>query len=129
MMTGCACECVRVSKRIHSMDVERVARMVPVGMDFWASFRSPDLLEPAIIPTYECIKVQKIKLTKHITCDRVEQDSYKHKEISVVFGLHLDALPLLAWFGLSLLQEHRSSIFWDDRVKPLSIELSPCGTV
>lgn len=24
--------------------------MVPLGMDRWASFKSPDLLEPAIIP-------------------------------------------------------------------------------
>ena len=36
--------------RIHNIDVVSVARMVPVGMDFCASFRSPDLLEPAIIP-------------------------------------------------------------------------------
>ena len=27
------------------------AAIVPIGMDFWASLRSPDLLEPAIIPT------------------------------------------------------------------------------
>ena len=39
-----------VMTRIHNIDVVSVARMVPVGMDFCASFRSPDLLEPAIIP-------------------------------------------------------------------------------
>lgn len=32
-------------------DVVRIANMVPIGMDLWASLRSPDLLEPAIIPT------------------------------------------------------------------------------
>ena len=36
--------------RIHSSDVVSVARMVPMGMDFCASFRSPDLLEPVRIP-------------------------------------------------------------------------------
>lgn len=30
-----------------------MARMVPVGIDFWASRRSPDLLEPAMIPGKE----------------------------------------------------------------------------
>jgi len=29
-----------------------MAAMVPIGIDFWASFRSPDLFEPAIIPIY-----------------------------------------------------------------------------
>lgn len=27
-----------------------MARMVPMGMERWASFRSPDRLEPAMIP-------------------------------------------------------------------------------
>lgn len=27
-----------------------MARMVPVGMDFWASRRSPERLEPAMMP-------------------------------------------------------------------------------
>ena len=27
-----------------------MARMVPVGIDFWASRRSPERLEPAMIP-------------------------------------------------------------------------------
>ena len=27
-----------------------MAQMVPVGMDFWASLRSPDRFEPAMIP-------------------------------------------------------------------------------
>ena len=30
--------------------VVRMAAMVPIGIDFWASFRSPDRLDPAIIP-------------------------------------------------------------------------------
>lgn len=32
------------------MEVVRMAAMVPIGMDREASARSPDLLEPAIIP-------------------------------------------------------------------------------
>ena len=31
-------------------EVVRIAIMVPIGIDLWASLRSPDLLEPAIIP-------------------------------------------------------------------------------
>lgn len=32
------------------VEVVAMARMVPMGMDFWASLRSPDRLEPAMIP-------------------------------------------------------------------------------
>lgn len=32
------------------MEVVRMARMVPIGMERWASFRSPERLEPAMIP-------------------------------------------------------------------------------
>lgn len=31
-------------------EVVRIAMMVPMGMDLWASRRSPDLLQPAIMP-------------------------------------------------------------------------------
>lgn len=37
-------------KRIHTMDVVSWAARVPAGIDFWASAKSPDRLEPAIIP-------------------------------------------------------------------------------
>ena len=40
----------KFTKRIHTKDVVRMARMVPMGIDFWASFRSPDLFDPAMIP-------------------------------------------------------------------------------
>ena len=33
--------------------VVRMAAKVPMGMDFWASFKSPDLLDPAMIPGTE----------------------------------------------------------------------------
>jgi hypothetical protein len=36
--------------RIQTAEVVAMARMVPVGMDFWASLRSPERLEPAMIP-------------------------------------------------------------------------------
>lgn len=32
------------------MEVVIIARMVPTGIDFWASRRSPERLEPAMIP-------------------------------------------------------------------------------
>lgn len=31
-------------------DVVTMAMMVPVGIDFWASLRSPDRFEPAMMP-------------------------------------------------------------------------------
>lgn len=31
-------------------EVVAIARMVPMGMDFWASRRSPERFEPAMIP-------------------------------------------------------------------------------
>lgn len=31
-------------------DVVTMAKMVPVGIDFWASLRSPDRFEPAMMP-------------------------------------------------------------------------------
>lgn len=37
--------------RIQTSEVVVIAKIVPTGMDFWASRRSPDLLEPAMIPT------------------------------------------------------------------------------
>ena len=52
------CGVVRGGCGIHNSDVVSVARMVPVGMDFCASFRSPDLLEPAIIPEMNSISVE-----------------------------------------------------------------------
>lgn len=40
-------------KRIQTMEVVRIARIVPMGMERWASFRSPDRLDPAMIPKKE----------------------------------------------------------------------------
>ena len=42
------------------MEVVRIARMVPMGMERWASFRSPDRLEPAIIPEGKSIKKNRV---------------------------------------------------------------------
>lgn len=38
------------TSRIQMMEVVMIARMVPTGIDFWASRKSPDRFEPAIIP-------------------------------------------------------------------------------
>lgn len=40
----------KLLSRIQMKEVVRMARMVPMGMDLCASRRSPDLLEPAMIP-------------------------------------------------------------------------------
>lgn len=36
--------------RIQTAEVVAMAKMVPVGIDFWASRRSPERLEPAMMP-------------------------------------------------------------------------------
>lgn len=36
--------------RIQTAEVVAMAKIVPVGIDFWASRRSPDRFEPAMIP-------------------------------------------------------------------------------
>lgn len=38
------------SERIQTVEVVVMAAMVPMGIDFWASRRSPERLEPAMIP-------------------------------------------------------------------------------
>ena len=42
--------CYSKHKRIQTVDVVNMAAIVPLGMERCASFKSPDLLEPAIIP-------------------------------------------------------------------------------
>lgn len=37
-------------RRIQTVEVVVMAAMVPMGIDFWASRRSPERLEPAMIP-------------------------------------------------------------------------------
>lgn len=46
-------------QRIQIKEVVEIAKIVPVGIDFWASLRSPDLFEPAIIPGEKKKKVTK----------------------------------------------------------------------
>lgn len=52
-------------KRIQTRVVVVIAKMVPMGMDFWASRRSPDLLEPAMMPSKH--KVNSM-VTFHVKC-------------------------------------------------------------
>lgn len=52
-VTDSACACAPhtlTPLRIQMKDVVTMARMVPVGIDFWASLRSPDRFEPAMMP-------------------------------------------------------------------------------
>lgn len=46
-------------ERIQTKEVVVMAAMVPTGMDFWASRRSPERLEPAMIPG-EIIRTGKL---------------------------------------------------------------------
>lgn len=47
-------------------DVVTMARMVPVGMDFWASLRSPERLDPAMIPAEQTV-TENLEDTAHST--------------------------------------------------------------
>ena len=53
------------------MDVVVMAAMVPMGIDFWASRRSPERLEPAMIPEHTVEKQ---------TWSRSEIHTHKYKE-------------------------------------------------
>ena len=56
----------------------RTAPMVPVGIDLWASARSPDRLEPAMMPkkmTSETMMTSQI-----LTSDRWKENSEKNCE-------------------------------------------------
>jgi hypothetical protein len=43
-----------------------MAHIVPIGIDFWASAKSPDLLEPAMIPRITQKKLSPCMTTDHI---------------------------------------------------------------
>jgi hypothetical protein len=50
----------------YTVEVVRMAHIVPIGIDFWASAKSPDLLEPAMIP-----RITQEKLNPCMTTDQV----------------------------------------------------------
>lgn len=61
------------------MDVVSTAPMVPLGIERWASARSPDLLDPAMIPVKTTIPIRCFyhnffTLAKKNTCYRREKD-------------------------------------------------------
>ena len=39
-----------LQERIHTSEVVAMAAIVPTGMDFWASAKSPERFDPAMIP-------------------------------------------------------------------------------
>ena len=61
--------------RIHTADVVATAPMVPVGMDFEASAKSPDLLDPAIMPAQSHTPAKFIAVTQ-FTCLKLKTTYY-----------------------------------------------------
>ena len=59
------------SERIQTMEVVVMAAMVPMGMDFWASRRSPERLEPAMIPEQIVKKETRSEIHTHVKTTRV----------------------------------------------------------
>lgn len=53
-------------ERIQIKEVVAIARMVPIGMDFWASLRSPERFEPAMIPKGQHITENHIHQTEQV---------------------------------------------------------------
>lgn len=43
----------------YTVDVVRIAQIVPIGMDFCASAKSPERFEPAIIPARMVLSLVK----------------------------------------------------------------------
>ena len=50
----------------YTVEVVRMAHIVPIGIDFWASAKSPDLLEPAMIPRITQKKLSCCMITDHV---------------------------------------------------------------
>ena len=60
-------------KRMQTNEVVPIAAIVPIGIDFDASARSPDLFDPAIMPKIEktccsvfCMQIQVLELEKEV---------------------------------------------------------------
>ena len=54
--------------------------MVPIGMDFCASARSPDLFDPAMMPVRRKVSLFAAFSGYFPTCHRGEEDSYNESE-------------------------------------------------
>lgn len=113
--------------RIQMMEVVTIARMVPTGIDFWASRRSPDRFEPAIMPGgcwhEKIIKSEFLWLLlkcKHIlTSDRWEVDANQQSEKSsdvIDYIGHFDVLGRVTspkrWQFLVFNQHRTRAILW-----------------
>lgn len=69
------------------MEVVRMARMVPMGMERWASFRSPERLEPAMIPEEDYHKTALILSRRGSPATSGNQDqSWSYKSLPVTEG-------------------------------------------
>lgn len=49
-------------------DVVTMAMMVPVGIDFWASLRSPDRFEPAMMPAETDRQAELSRRSRGLSC-------------------------------------------------------------
>lgn len=58
-----------------------MAHIVPMGMLFWASARSPDRLDPAMMPNVDWLEYLNSSVCEMLlTCDRWEEDADKKGE-------------------------------------------------
>lgn len=85
-----------------------MARMVPTGMDFCASRRSPERFEPAIMPP-KTTRLPQGSLgvgagqggwAKALTCYRWEEDADQHGEGGGDVGHHVQGQALLQAEGI-----------------------------
>ena len=84
-----------------------MARMVPVGIDFWASRRSPERLEPAMIPA------NKGAASTGATGDKTEQEERTPASEPGNLGSSpgiLTGVRTWAWLLLALIP---SSVQWE----------------
>ncbi len=84
-------------ERIQMMEVVVMARMVPMGMDFWASCKSPDRFDPAMIPV------------QNKTENRMGNVSFPHH--SRVFHMHCKKY-IKSWANLKSLRQAASADLW-----------------
>lgn len=115
-------------RRIQTVAVVVMAAMVPMGIDFWASRRSPERLEPAMIPEQIVVNVINAKHTRDSMCweferqhvftrHRGEVDSNQQRKEAGDVSQHV---AVCAGQGVVLLF-HRMHVFFGNQVSLLIV--------
>lgn len=113
--------------RIQMNEVVRIAMIVPMGMDLWGSLRSPDLLDPAIIPETHT-NTHRVKPGYIENYTEIMQQRYfsMHKMTSASRPQDITVFPLV-WLIFWKINKF-SRVYFDHWAKVLQHHSSPAKT-